>query len=214
MGLKVQFYMGDHMSGMNNTLKRKEKKRKEKKRKEKKRKEKKRRRETIYRLGPCKGWARGMQSDRLMRQSWWHCRPCWAGEKKQQMWYFQDTFLLPGGWGLSQLRELPEGVPGYLQQADILLGFAWFFLIPKNSAESKSLHVKLSLRLWEFWALIRNPWSHHTVTRAIFKNFWRTGEMAQQLRALTALQEVLSSITSNHMVAHNQPPVIGFDALF
>jgi len=29
------------------------------------------------------------------------------------------------------------------------------------------------------------------------------GEMAQQLRALTALLEVLSSIPSNHMVAHN-----------
>jgi hypothetical protein len=29
------------------------------------------------------------------------------------------------------------------------------------------------------------------------------GEMAQQLRALTALPEVLSSISSNHMVAHN-----------
>jgi hypothetical protein len=29
------------------------------------------------------------------------------------------------------------------------------------------------------------------------------GEMAQRLRALTALQEVLSSIPSNHMVAHN-----------
>jgi hypothetical protein len=29
------------------------------------------------------------------------------------------------------------------------------------------------------------------------------GEMAQQLRALTALAEVLSSIPSNHMVAHN-----------
>jgi hypothetical protein len=28
------------------------------------------------------------------------------------------------------------------------------------------------------------------------------GEMAQQLRALTALPEVLSSIPSNHMVAH------------
>jgi hypothetical protein len=27
--------------------------------------------------------------------------------------------------------------------------------------------------------------------------------MAQQLRALTALPEVLSSIPSNHMVAHN-----------
>jgi hypothetical protein len=29
------------------------------------------------------------------------------------------------------------------------------------------------------------------------------GEMAQQLRALTALPKVLSSISSNHMVAHN-----------
>jgi hypothetical protein len=33
-------------------------------------------------------------------------------------------------------------------------------------------------------------------------DFW-AGEMAQQLRALTALPEVLSSIPSNHMVAHN-----------
>ena len=31
------------------------------------------------------------------------------------------------------------------------------------------------------------------------------GEMAQRLRALTALPEVLSSIPSNHMVAHNHP---------
>jgi len=29
------------------------------------------------------------------------------------------------------------------------------------------------------------------------------GEMAQWLRALTALPQVLSSIPSNHMVAHN-----------
>ena len=32
-----------------------------------------------------------------------------------------------------------------------------------------------------------------------------TGEMAQWLGALTALPEVLSSIPSNHMVAHNHP---------
>jgi hypothetical protein len=30
-----------------------------------------------------------------------------------------------------------------------------------------------------------------------------SGDMAQWLRALTALPEVLSSIPSNHMVAHN-----------
>jgi hypothetical protein len=37
-----------------------------------------------------------------------------------------------------------------------------------------------------------------------FKNsrIW-TGEMAQRLRALTTLPEVLSSIPSNHMMAHN-----------
>jgi hypothetical protein len=33
----------------------------------------------------------------------------------------------------------------------------------------------------------------------------RAGEMAQCLRALTALPEVLSSNPSNHMVAHNHP---------
>jgi hypothetical protein len=33
-------------------------------------------------------------------------------------------------------------------------------------------------------------------------NKW-AGEMAQWLRALTALPEVLTSILSNHMVAHN-----------
>ncbi|CAO2611528.1 hypothetical protein LEMLEM_LOCUS15185 [Lemmus lemmus] len=31
----------------------------------------------------------------------------------------------------------------------------------------------------------------------------RAGEMVQWLRTLTALPEVLSSIPSNHMVAHN-----------
>ena len=37
-----------------------------------------------------------------------------------------------------------------------------------------------------------------------FKKDWKkAGEMAQQLRALTVLPEVLSSIPSNHRVAHS-----------
>jgi hypothetical protein len=36
-----------------------------------------------------------------------------------------------------------------------------------------------------------------------FKMIFQAGEMAQLLRALTAFPEVLSSIPSNHMVAHN-----------
>jgi hypothetical protein len=37
------------------------------------------------------------------------------------------------------------------------------------------------------------------------KNKIGAGETTQMLRALTALPEVLSSILSNHMVAHNHP---------
>jgi hypothetical protein len=44
----------------------------------------------------------------------------------------------------------------------------------------------------------------HTYTEfKIKKKGPRAGEMAQRLRAPTALPEVLSSIPSNHMVAHN-----------
>jgi hypothetical protein len=38
-----------------------------------------------------------------------------------------------------------------------------------------------------------------------FKTCSRAGEMAQQLRAPTALPKVMSSNPSNHMVAHNHP---------
>jgi hypothetical protein len=39
----------------------------------------------------------------------------------------------------------------------------------------------------------------------LFKNHLWTGEMAQWVRALTALPTVMSSNPSNHMVAHNHP---------
>jgi len=39
--------------------------------------------------------------------------------------------------------------------------------------------------------------------QSIENNVSPAGEMAQWLRALTALPEVLSSIPSNHMVAHD-----------
>ncbi|EDL00620.1 mCG1042693, partial [Mus musculus] len=52
-----------------------------------------------------------------------------------------------------------------------------------------SLFYKVSSRTAR--AMQRNPVSK------------KAGEMAQWLRALTALPEVLSSIPSNHMVAHN-----------
>jgi hypothetical protein len=36
----------------------------------------------------------------------------------------------------------------------------------------------------------------------IFKNWLQAGEMVNRLRAMAALPEVLSSIPSNHVVAH------------
>jgi hypothetical protein len=45
---------------------------------------------------------------------------------------------------------------------------------------------------------------NYPIIKDLFKNYEiRAGEMAQQLRALTALLEVMSSNPRNHMVAHN-----------
>jgi hypothetical protein len=46
--------------------------------------------------------------------------------------------------------------------------------------------------------------------------FYWAGEMAQQVRVLTALLKVLSSNPRNHIHAHGglQPSVMRFDALF
>ncbi|ERE78386.1 Lipogenin [Cricetulus griseus] len=54
----------------------------------------------------------------------------------------------------------------------------------------------------------RNPARSLSPSHFLFPDWRKTdgsgaGEMAQRLRALTALPEVLSSIPSNHMVAHN-----------
>jgi hypothetical protein len=44
-----------------------------------------------------------------------------------------------------------------------------------------------------------------TTTTEKKKKHFGAGEMAQWLRALTVLLKVLSSNSSNHMVAHNHP---------
>ena len=44
---------------------------------------------------------------------------------------------------------------------------------------------------------------HNISVESCSKESMRAGEMAQQLRALATFLEVLSSIPSNHMMAHN-----------
>jgi hypothetical protein len=56
---------------------------------------------------------------------------------------------------------------------------------------------------------LKVPQAYREIT-PVFKSFlkklcFRTGEMAQQLRALTSLPKDLSSNPSNHMMAHNHP---------
>ena len=46
--------------------------------------------------------------------------------------------------------------------------------------------------------------SYRRIHLEAFKKDWKkAGEMAQQLRALTVLPDILSSILSNHRVAHS-----------
>jgi hypothetical protein len=57
---------------------------------------------------------------------------------------------------------------------------------------------------WE--KIFTNPTSNRGLISKIYKELktrHRDKEMAQQLRALTAFPEVLSSISSNHTVAYN-----------
>jgi hypothetical protein len=65
------------------------------------------------------------------------------------------------------------------------------FLWIKGSRKLKTVIKKQSL---QDFAIVNPFYNNH---------MGRTGEMAQQVRALAALSEVLSSIPSNHMVAHN-----------
>jgi hypothetical protein len=57
------------------------------------------------------------------------------------------------------------------------------FRVLLNEAGTTPQIVKRELKRWQLWA----------------------GEMAQWVRALTALPKVLSSNPSNHMVVHNHP---------
>jgi hypothetical protein len=62
------------------------------------------------------------------------------------------------------------------------------------------------LPLWPLGLGLTQQTTHRVTDLASFsclRDPYRAGEMDQRLRALTALPEVLSSIPSNHMVAHN-----------
>jgi hypothetical protein len=63
-----------------------------------------------------------------------------------------------------------------------------------------------------YWKLNLGPLERQSMLSHLFSlilcfklHIMGAGEMAQQLRALTALPKILSSNPSNHMVAHNHP---------
>ena len=64
------------------------------------------------------------------------------------------------------------------------------------------VHAHSDLRVYGMRRVLRNMQAKHPHTQTT-KQFMGAGEMAQRLRALTALPEVLSSIPSSHMEAHN-----------
>jgi hypothetical protein len=75
-----------------------------------------------------------------------------------------------------------------------------------------TLHMNKSGMLLILWLFFFSGYLLHAnlcarmISKTHFKiSLLRAGEMAQWLRALTALLKVLSSNPSNHMVAHNHP---------
>jgi hypothetical protein len=64
---------------------------------------------------------------------------------------------------------------------------------PRNTRRSLPTPIEIMFK----------PLPQTVLLKELIKKGAGPGEMAQRLRALTALPEVLSSIPSNHMVAHN-----------
>jgi hypothetical protein len=67
-------------------------------------------------------------------------------------------------------------------------------------------------RFWDLKTLISTvqlhqqaPWGEKDLDFLLLRKHIHAGEMAQWLRALTALPKVLSSNSSNHMMAYNHP---------
>jgi hypothetical protein len=73
-----------------------------------------------------------------------------------------------------------------------------------NSTEMKDTKTTYKSQPYFCTLLMNNP-------KMKLRKQFGAGEMAQWLRALTALPEVLSSILGNHIVAHN---LKGSDVLF
>ena len=96
-------------------------------------------------------------------------------------------------------------------QAYLFLRYLVSSSVPDFTCPSEAMHcVERQMRAGEMGQLVKGlpekfknlnliPRTH------ILKRGWVGGEMAQRLRALTALPKVLSSNPSNHMVAHNHP---------
>jgi hypothetical protein len=73
-------------------------------------------------------------------------------------------------------------------------------MTPKKSFPSELSYCQLSLAfVIKSGLILHAPFSFYFFLNIIL---W-AGEMAQRLRAPTALPKVLSSNSSNHMVAHN-----------
>jgi len=102
-------------------------------------------------------------------------------------WYYQKLWSCWGRCGLvgGSMSMDGGGLWGHI-----------FLISAQCRTECPSAAFGSSCRTLGSFSSTRPPW--------MLKNcFSQAGEMAQRLRALTVLPEVLSSIPSHHMVAHN-----------
>jgi hypothetical protein len=104
---------------------------------------------------------------------------------------------LEPNWSPLQEQHMPLTTELPLQPSDEFLRITWTFMWKHACDHTCSF-------LWCQWWEQESPRGLQTLKcLALLEAAHRAGEMAQWLRALTALPKVLSSNPSNHMVAHN-----------
>jgi len=79
------------------------------------------------------------------------------------------------------------------------------FIIPTEGEENVPNGAPIFLILPNYRNKIAFTTAQGLSSLDLEKKTYGAGEVAQWLRALTAVPEVMSSIPSNHMVAHNHP---------
>jgi hypothetical protein len=139
-----------------------------------------------------------LEKPKALFRCWWDCKLVQLLWKSVWRFFRKLDIVLPEDPAIPLLGIYPEDAPTCNKDTCSTMFIAALLKIARSWKEPRCPST-------EEW--IQKMWYIYTTEYySAIKNYeFRAGEMAQQVRAPTALSEVLSSNPSTHMVAHSHP---------